>query len=128
MGLLWGVQTTMKRVKAVLPSWREKKRYVAFEVLSHSKIKAVSEVSKAIWRSHLAVCGELGAAQAGMMFLHNKYDPRTQRGLLRVSHDHVHHVRASLALLQQIEQQPVIVRSVGTSGVLRKAEGRYLAA
>jgi RNase P/RNase MRP subunit POP5 len=114
-------------VKAVLPSWREKKRYLAFEVLSRSRIKAVSEVSKAIWRSNLAVCGELGAAQAGMLFLHNKYNPQSQRGLLRVSHDQVHHVRASLALVKQIEQQPVIVRSVGSSGILRKAEGLYLA-
>ncbi|MEK7856203.1 MAG: Rpp14/Pop5 family protein, partial [Acidobacteriota bacterium] len=71
-------------MKAVLPSWREKKRYVAFEVLSKSKIKAVSEVSKAIWRSHLALSGELGAAQAGMLFLQNKYNPATQRGILKV--------------------------------------------
>ena len=117
----------MKRVKAVLPSWREKKRYIAFEVLSKSRIKAVSEVSKALWRSHLALAGELGAARAGMLFLNDKYDMQSQRGIIRVSHDQVHHVRASLALVMSIEQQPVIVRSIGSSGVLRKAEGRYLA-
>lgn len=115
------------RTKAVLPSWREKKRYIAFEVLSKSRIKAVSEVSKAIWCSHLALAGEIGAARAGMLFLHDKYDPASQRGLLRVSHDQVHHVRTSLALITSIDQQPVIVRSLGCSGVLRKAEGRYLA-
>lgn len=117
----------MKRVKTVLPSWREKKRYVAFQVLSNSKIKAVADVSKAIWRSHLALCGEMGAARAGMQFLHSKYNPETQRGLLRVSHDQLHHVRASLALVRNVGDLPVIVRSVGASGVLRKAEGRYLA-
>jgi RNase P/RNase MRP subunit POP5 len=117
----------MIRVKPVLPSWREKKRYLAFQVLSKSRIKAVSEVSKAVWRSHLAVCGELGAGQAGMLFLQDKYNPSTQKGLLRVSHDQLHHVRASLALVRQIDSQPVVVRSVGASGIMRKAEGRYLA-
>ena len=117
----------MTRIKAVLPTWRERKRYLAFEVLSKSKIKAVSEVSKAVWRSSLAVCGEVGAAKQGMLFLNNKYDPAAQRGLIRVSHDQVHHVRASLALVNKIDNSPVIVRSTGVSGILRKAEGRYLA-
>jgi ribonuclease P/MRP protein subunit POP5 len=114
------------RVKTLLPSWREKKRYLAFEVLSQSRIKAVSDVSKAVWRSHLAACGEMGAARAGMLFM-DKWDPARQRGLLRVSHDQLHQVRMSLALIERINEQPVVVRSVGVSGILRKAEARYVA-
>ncbi len=62
-----------------------------------------------------------------MMLMRAKYDPEKQRGLLRVSHDQVHHVRASLALVRKVGEQPVVVRSIGVSGVLRKAESRYCA-
>jgi RNase P/RNase MRP subunit POP5 len=115
-----------RRVKTLLPSWRERKRYLAIEVLSKSRIKAVADVSKAVWRSPLATCGELGAAKAGMLFM-DKWDPVRQRGLLRVNHDQLHQVRLSLALIERINEQPVVVRSVGASGVLRKAEARYVA-
>ena len=116
-----------RRVKTLLPSWRERKRYLAFEVLSNSRIKAVSDVSKAVWRSHLAICGEAGAAKAGLIFMHDKWNAEKQRGLLRVSHDQLHQLRLSLALIERVNEQPVIVRSTGASGVLRKAEGRYVA-
>jgi ribonuclease P/MRP protein subunit POP5 len=118
----------MKGLKPILPSLREKKRYLAFEILSKSKIKAFSEVSKAIWLQTLSFSGEKGVARAGIWVLPEKYNPETQRGLIRVSHNGVDELKASLALIRRIENQPVVVRSLGASGILRKAEQRYIAA
>ena len=51
---------------------------------------------------------------------------RQQRGLIRVNHKYVEDLKASLALIKEIEQQPAIVRSIGASGILAKAEQKYI--
>ncbi len=117
----------MKGLKPLLPTLKEKKRYLAFEIISKSKIKAFSEVSKAIWASTLAYAGTRGAARMGIRVLLEKYNPDKQKGLIRVEHRSMDELKASLALINQIEQQPVIVRSTGASGILAKAEKKYIA-
>lgn len=110
----------MAKLKPILPSLREKKRYLAFEVLSKSRIKSYSSVSKAIWQGMLSFNGTRGAAQAGMMLLPEKYDDKTQRGIIRVNHKAVDALKGSLVLVQDIDNTPSIVRSLGVSGSLRK--------
>ena len=115
-----------KKIKPILPTLREKKRYLAFEILSKSKIKDFSSVSSAIWASSLSFLGELGAAKAGIWVLADKYNPEKQRGIIRVNHKHVDGLKASLALVRQIEGNDAIVRSITVSGILRKAS-KYIA-
>ena len=69
------------KLKPVLPSLREKKRYLVFEVISKGKISNADEVSDAIWRSSLQFIGQLGAAKAGLMVLNNKWSSELQRGI-----------------------------------------------
>ncbi len=117
----------MKGLKPLLPTLKEKKRYLAFEIISKSRIKAFSEVSKAIWGSTLAYAGTKGTARMGIWVLPEKYNADKQRGLIRVTHRSLDELKASLALINQMEQQPVIVRSIGASGILAKAEKKYIA-
>ena len=114
-------------MKPILPTLREKKRYVAFEIVSRNKIKAYSSVSKAIWQAALAYAGELGTSRAGLWLIPERWDAQKQRGILRVNHKHVDHARSSLALVKKIEDQPVICRSRGVSGILKKASQKYIA-
>ncbi len=114
----------MKGLKPLLPTLKEKKRYLAFEIISKSKIKAFSEVSKAIWASTLSFAGTNGAARMGIQIL--KYDPDKQKGLIRVAHRNIDELKASITLINQIENQPAIVRSIGASGILAKAEKKYI--
>jgi len=116
----------MGKLKALMPSLREKKRYLAFEIVSKGKIKAHSGVSRAIWQGMLSFAGTKGAAQAGLMLLPEKYNERSQRGIARVSHTGVDALKASLALVQDVEGSPAIARSLGVSGSLKKAT-QYLA-
>ena len=62
----------------------------------------------------------------GIWIIPEKYNPEKQKGLIRVSHRGMDGLKASLALVNQIEQQPVIVRSVGASGILAKAEKKKI--
>ena len=112
------------KLKPVLPSSREKKRYLAFEVISKEKIRDFSHVSEAIWSSSLQFLGQLGTAKAGIIPLENKWNQEKQRGIIKISHKHVDNVKAALLFAQKAGGKDVIFRSLGVSGVLRKAEAK----
>ena len=116
-----------KKLKPILPSLREKKRYLAFEVLSKDKME-FNEVANAVWGSSLQFMGQLGTAKAGIWLLPDKWNQSIKRGLIKVNHKHVDNLRAALTLIDDIKGEDVIVRSVGISGILNKAEKRYLTA
>lgn len=109
------------KLKPILPTLRERKRYLAFEILSKSKIKDFSSVSSAIWASLLSFLGELGASKAGIWVLSDKYDADSQRGIIRVNNKYVNELKSSLSLIEDIGGKEVIVRSIGASGILQKA-------
>jgi len=111
----------MAKLKPILPALREKKRYLVFEILSKSKIKSFTSVSKAIWQGMLSYNGTHGAAHAGILLLGEKYDPQSQRGIIRVSHRGVDALKAGLTTVQEIDATPAIVRSISVSGSLKKA-------
>lgn len=115
----------MQKLKPLMPTLKEKKRYLAFEIISKSKIKAFSEVSKAIWTSILSFSGVKGAAQMGVWVFPEKYNAENQRGLIRVEHMGMDELKAALTLITQIEQQPVALRSISASGIMAKTE-KYL--
>ena len=116
------------KLKPILPSLREKKRYLVFEVISGEKITSPDAVSDSVYHYSQQFLGQLGAAKAGIMVLNNKWDPKLQRGIIKVGHRHVDAVKAALALGTKINDKEVIFRSLGVSGILKKAENNYLKA
>ena len=115
-----------KKLKPLLPTLREKKRYLAFEVLSKDKIADFDIVSNAILHASAEFLGQLGASKAGLLILSDKWDKNSQRGIIRVSHNHVDNLKAALTMIGKINDNEAIVKSVGVSGILNKAEKRYL--
>ena len=109
-----------RKLKPLMPSLREKKRYLAFEVISDGKVHA-DAVENSVFSAVKDLTGSLGMARAGLLFLRDKWNEEKQRGLIRVSHKSVDELRSSLAFIKDIENKEVIVRSIGLSGVLRKA-------
>ena len=116
----------MKRLKPLLPTLKEKKRYLAFEIVSKDKITQVSEISRAIWAGTISFLGTSGAAKTGIRVLSETYNTQTQRGLIRVTHNGMNDIKASMTFIKQIENKPVILRSVGASGILAKAYKKYI--
>jgi ribonuclease P/MRP protein subunit POP5 len=105
---------------AVLPTQREKKRYVAFEVIADRDVPA-QEAARAISGAVERYIGAKGAADAGIMVLTKRYDQAKRRGIVRVSHKMVDNLRASLCFTQGI-----VIRSIGASGTLKKAYTKYI--
>lgn len=117
----------MSKIKAILPSLREKKRYLVFEISSKSKIKSFKTLSRLIWQNSQLFLGDLGLSEAGIWVLPDKWDEKSQRGIIRVNHRYIHKLKTSLALIKQVQEEDAIVRTVGVSGILKKAESKYLA-
>jgi ribonuclease P/MRP protein subunit POP5 len=115
-----------KKIKPLLPSLREKKRYLAFEILSENKITDINSVSDAILGNSQEFLGQLGMSKAGLMMLKDKFNPNMQKGIVRVNHKNVDNLRAALTMINKIDNEDAIVRSLGISGVLNKTE-KYIA-
>ena len=125
--IIIGEQKIQNKIKPLLTSLREKKRYLAFEILSEAKIEDFNAVSNAIWAKSLEYLGELGCAKAGILVLPDKYDTIGQKGLLKVSNRSLNEVKAALCLIDSINGKRAIVRTTGVSGILRKAHEKYIA-
>jgi ribonuclease P/MRP protein subunit POP5 len=120
------VEEIKKRLKSLLTTLKEKKRYLAFEIVSKSKIKDFNAVSSQIMDKSLELIGQLGVARAGIQVLPECWNPDLQRGLIRVGNKHVDELKASLAFIEKIENQEVIIKTIGVSGIIEKAKERYI--
>ncbi len=121
------VLTKATRIKALMPTLREKKRYVAFKIMSENKIVSFDAVSNAIFDSGRKLFGELGMAELGLIPVKERWNNEKQIGLVRVNHKHVNQIKAAFALIKEIDNNKVIVSSIGTSGIMKKAVERYVA-
>ncbi|MBI2148458.1 hypothetical protein HYU23_02165 [Candidatus Woesearchaeota archaeon] len=107
--------------KVLLPSLREKKRYLVYEVLSESKFsfKELKEVIIAVFRD---LFGLHGLSIAGLEFIEYKEN----KGIVRVSTKGLDMLRASFCFVRKINKDDVVLRSLGVSGMLKKARNKFI--
>jgi ribonuclease P/MRP protein subunit POP5 len=110
-----------KKMKPILPSLREKKRYIMFKVISDKKT-GFEEVEKAVHARSHEFMGELLLSKAGLSFLKDKWDQKSQTGIIRINHRYVDHLRAVFCLTNKIGRKKAMIRSLGTSGILKKTK------
>ncbi|MBI3190533.1 ribonuclease P protein component 2 [archaeon] len=115
----------MSSPKLLPPTMRPAKRYIAFEIISENPVQ-YSELVNTIWTSTMNFLGEFGSSELNMWFVHNLYDEKTQKGLIKCSHDSVEHVRVALSLIQIISESRVIVKIMGVTGTIKSARTKYL--
>src|SRR3989338_8544790 len=115
----------MDAPKILPPSLRSQKRYIVFEAISEQPM-VYGDIVSAVWGSMLSFLGELGSSSAKVWFIHNIYDDKTQRGVIKCSHDSVEHVRAALSLIQIVGEAKCIVKILGVTGTIKSAKAKYL--
>ena len=108
-------------MKPILPSLKEKKRYLAFEIISDSKFSK-SEIEDAVKKQSLEFLGTLGYGKAGVIML----NIAGNEGIIKVNNRFTNHIKASLMLIKDINNKRVIFKTKGVSGVLKKAKSKYL--
>lgn len=114
-------------LKQLPPTLREKKRYLVFEVIARNKVLPLSKAAKAIALSYTSLHGERGAAKAGLIYIGKRSDDELQRGILRVNRKNVTDLKAAIALVKDIAGEEAIARSIGVSGMLKRAEEKFVA-
>jgi len=101
------------------PSLKQKKRYVLFEIKA-AKSFSLPEVSETVEASLLRFLGELGMAKASPLLVKEKWNQEKQRFVLKVNHNYVDELKTAVILNKKIKNTPVLMRSIVTSGTLKK--------
>ena len=105
----------------LMPSLRQKKRYIVFEILSEQKFTAV-EVEKVVMDTIKELIGTLGIANAAPMFLKERF--QNNKFILKVNHKYVNEAKAAVALVKSIKSEPLIIRSLLTTGTIKRANDK----
>ena len=107
----------IKKQKPLLPSLKERKRYVVFQVLSDGKF-GLNDVQSEVNKQFSSLLGKIEVAKAGLMFMD---DWRNNKSILRVNNKYVDYVKACFCVINKINGAEVIIRSINVSGILNKA-------
>ena len=99
----------------LLASLKQKKRYIVFEIVSDVNFEA-DGVRKAVNDALLSFIGQLGIAKTSPMFV--KFE--NNKFIMKINHKFVDECISAIILIKKIKNQEVIVKSVITSGTLKK--------
>lgn len=111
-------------MRPLLPTLKEKKRYVAYEVFSEKK-HDFHDIKKEIDIQTKEMLGLLGKARAGIMIMDN-FEKEKQKGIIKVNNRYVNELKSSLMMVEKINNEKAMIKSLGTSGILKKAKAKYL--
>ncbi len=119
--ILLNVELTM----GLLPSLKQRKRYIVFEVLSPHPAPvagplSVSDVRSEVQKSLQRFLGERGMALASPQWVKGN----GQRFLIKVSHQLTEQAMMALLLCKKVKNTPVILQSIIASGTIKKASQR----
>jgi ribonuclease P/MRP protein subunit POP5 len=104
----------------LLPSLRQKKRYVVFEIISDNKF-SVLDVYNGFQSAVKDYFGQLGLSKASPLFIKERFNIEKQRFVVKVNNKFVDELKSALTLNKSIKNKPVIIKSIITSGTLKKA-------
>lgn len=103
-----------------MPTLRSKKRYIVFEIVADKKF-TFTDIKIAVESSWQQFWGDFGKAKASPMLLKEKFNQDTQRFIIKVNNKHVDELKAAMVLNKKIKNTTVILKSIITSGTLKKA-------
>lgn len=108
-------------MKPLLPTLKERKRYILFKVISDTEIKKET-ISQVVHDACLRFLGEFGMANAGVQFLAETWNEENKTGIIRTGHKFVDHVKTSLALVTEIDKHKATFQTLKVSGIINKVK------
>lgn len=104
-----------KKIKSLLPSLKEKKRYIAIKV-EPMQGSLTRNPTEEIIHKIKNILGVFDSADAGLMYL--DYDQKKNISFIKCSASSLDKVRASLLFIDEIGMQKVILKSLKVSGMV----------
>jgi ribonuclease P/MRP protein subunit POP5 len=102
----------------LLPTLREKERYIKFKVISEGPIH-YSDLESAIWNSFLDFYGELGVSELSLWIIKNLWDEGEQVGVIKCNNRSVEKVLAGLGLISRLGDSRIIFKILKVSGTIK---------
>jgi len=110
----------MKKLKILPPTLRERKRYIAFQVIPETDEDfTYSDLEAAIWNVTLDFLGEDGVAKTSMWLLKDTWNPRIGVGIIKCNHKSTELIIASLGLIDRLGDNRICFKILKVSGTIR---------
>lgn len=106
------------RLKILLPTLREKDRYISFQVISEEPI-LYTDFEQAVLNIFLDFYGEYGFSKLSFWIIKNLYDPENQIGVIRCNNKSVQQVIAGLGLVSRLGETRITVKILKVSGTIK---------
>jgi len=107
-----------KKPKILLPTLREKDRYIKIQVISEEPI-SYPDLEQAIWNTFLDFFGEFGVSKTNLWIIKNLYDEEKQIGVIKCNNKSVQQVLAGLGLISRLGDNRVIFKILKVSGTIK---------
>jgi ribonuclease P/MRP protein subunit POP5 len=104
----------------LLPTLKERKRYVVFEVISSRKV-SLPEMKNTVNGALHTFLGTLGNAKAAPILLPERWNSVKQRFIVKVNNKYVDELKVAMMFIKKIKNTNVIVRSILTTSTIKKA-------
>ena len=106
------------KLKILMPTLREKERYVKFKIISEESI-VYEDLESAIWNTFLDFYGESGVSKFSLWLIKNLWNMEEQTGVLKCNNKSVQQVVAGLGLISRLGDARVIFKIEKISGTLK---------
>ena len=107
----------LKKIKGIMPSLREKKRYLKIKVIALNSENIYSFKDELIQKIKNFL-GILESSRAGILSVKSSKDEI----LLKVNTSHLDKVRASLLFIKTLNSNSVILKSIRTYGSIKQSK------
>jgi len=107
-----------EKLKILIPTLREKHRYVKFQVISEEKI-VYTDLEQAIWNTMLDFYGEVGVSQLSLWLIKNLWDEKNQIGVIKCNNKSVEKIIAGLGVISRLGDTRVVFKVLKVSGTIK---------
>jgi len=108
-------------MKILPPTMRERKRYLAFELISKNKVSR-DELLREIFSCTGSLLGDVGSSECGIRLLTFE----DSKGIIRCKHTRTEQTRAAVATITNIGGCQAAIHILGISGTVAGATEKYL--
>lgn len=106
------------KMKPLKPTLRQNRRYLVFQIIGDGTISSESQME--LGTRLVSLLGVFGAAKAAIRIMKDKYNSKTHTGIIMATASALDHVKVCLGLVTSLAGTPVIIRTIGVSGILAK--------
>ena len=95
---------------------------MVYEIKSDKKVNFI-DVKQALEKKILQFLGELGYGKAGVTILDEWQD---NKGMIKVNTKSSDQVKTALTMVEKLDNQRIMIKIIGVSGILNKAKIRFM--